>query len=135
MEIFYSHPTQEKIVGNIYKGRVEDVLPGLGSAFVDVGEKKSLFLSKGEINDAIMISHGFKPWHGAPPINKLLRPGQTLILQVRRGGSGRRTRKGRRRSVSPGGSGSSFPPKTAWGSPAASRVYGSSDACAVPRVS
>jgi ribonuclease G len=102
MEIFYSHPTQEKIVGNIYKGRVEDVLPGLGSAFVDVGEKKSLFLSKGEINDAIMISHGFKPWHGAPPINKLLRPGQTLILQVRRGGIGSKNPQGTTKISLPG---------------------------------
>ncbi len=46
MEIYYGHPTRERIVGNIYKGRVEDVLPGMGSAFVDVGEKKSLFLSQ-----------------------------------------------------------------------------------------
>ena len=61
MEIYYAHPTQENIVGNIYKGKVEDVLPGLGSAFVNVGEKRSLFLSKGEINDHIMIEKGFKP--------------------------------------------------------------------------
>jgi len=102
MEIYYGHPTQEKIVGNIYKGRVEDVLPGLGSAFVDVGEKKSLFLSQGEINDAMLLSCGFKPWHGAAPINKILRSDQTLILQVRRGGIGSKNPQGTTKISLPG---------------------------------
>ena len=102
MEIYYAHPTQENIVGNVYKGKVEDVLPGLGSAFVNVGEKKSLFLSKGEINDQIMIEKGFKPWHGAAPINKLLRPGQTLTLQVRRGGIGTKNPQGTTKISLPG---------------------------------
>lgn len=86
MEIYYSHPSQEKIVGNIYKGRVEDVLPGLGSAFVDVGERQSLFLSRGEINDSILIEHGLEPRNGRIPINKILRRGQSILLQVRRAG-------------------------------------------------
>ncbi len=102
MEIYYGHPTQDNIVGNIYKGKVEDVLPGLGSAFVDVGEKKSLFLSKGEINDQIMIEKGFKPWHGSAPINKLLRPGQTLVLQVRRGEIGSKNPQGTTKISLPG---------------------------------
>jgi ribonuclease G len=102
MEIYYGHPTQENIVGNIYKGKVEDVLPGLGSAFVDVGEKKSLFLSKQEISDRIMIEKGYKPWHGAAPINKLLRPGQTLTLQVRRGGIGSKNPQGTTKISLPG---------------------------------
>lgn len=102
MEIFYGHPTQEKIVGNIYKGRVEDVLPGLGSAFVDVGEKKSLFLSRGEINDAIVIAKGFKPWSGGAPINKLLRSKETLTIQVRRGGIGSKNPQGTTKISLPG---------------------------------
>lgn len=55
MEIYYGHPSHEKLVGNIYRGRIEDVLPGLGSAFVDVGERKSLFLSQSEINDSYLL--------------------------------------------------------------------------------
>lgn len=102
MEIYYAHPTHENIVGNIYKGKVEDVLPGLGSAFVNVGEKKSLFLSRGELNDKLLIEKGFKPWHGAAPINKLLRPGQTLTLQVRRGGIGSKNPQGTTKISLPG---------------------------------
>lgn len=102
MEIYYGHPSKEKIVGNIYKGRVEDVLPGMGSAFVDVGERKSLFLSQGELNDAMLRSRGFKPWHGAAPINKVLRPGQSLILQVRRAGIGSKNPQGTTKISLPG---------------------------------
>ena len=102
MEIHYGHPSQEKIVGNIYKGRVEDVLPGLGSAFVDVGEKKNLFLSQNEINDQILIEKGFKPWQGRVPIEKVLKPGQLLTLQVRRAGIGTKNPQGTTKISLPG---------------------------------
>ncbi len=102
MEIYYGHPTQEKLMGNIYKGRVEDVLPGMGSAFVDVGERKSLFLSQSEINDGILTEKGFKPWQGAAPINKVLRQGQSLTLQVRRDGIGSKNPQGTTKISIPG---------------------------------
>ncbi len=102
MEIYYGHPTQERIVGNIYKGKVEDVLPGMGAAFVDVGERKSLFLPQGEINDSILKEHGFKPWHGAAPIEKVLRPGQSLLLQIRRGEIGTKNPQGTTKISLPG---------------------------------
>ncbi len=34
----------DKVVGNIYQGRVENVLPGISSAFVDVGQEKNAYL-------------------------------------------------------------------------------------------
>ena len=102
MEIYYGHPSQEKTVGNVYKGRVEDVLPGMGSAFVNVGEKQSLFLSQNEINDGLLIEHGFKPWQGAAPINKVLRPGDTIVLQVRRAGIGSKNPQGTTKVSLPG---------------------------------
>jgi len=102
MEIYYGHPSQQKLVGNIYKGRVEDVLPGLGSAFVDVGEQKSLFLSQGEINDTILKKHGFKPWHGSAPISKVVRPGENVVLQVRRAGIGSKNPQGTTKISIPG---------------------------------
>ncbi len=102
MEIYYGHPSHEKLVGNIYRGRVEDVLPGLGSAFVDVGERKSLFLSQSEINDPYLIEKGFKPWQSGVPINKLLRPGQFVTLQVRRDGIGSKNPQGTMKVSLPG---------------------------------
>jgi len=102
MEIQYGHPTQEKLVGNIYRGRVQDVLPGLGSAFVDVGEGKNLFLSLGEINDAVILDKGFKPWQGNLPIAKLLKPGDMVTIQVRREGIGDKNPQGTLKISLPG---------------------------------
>jgi len=102
MEIYYGHPSQERIVGNIYQGRVEDVLPGLGSAFVDVGERQSLFLSQGELNDQLLLDRGLKPWHGPAPIEKVVRPGQSLVLQVRRAGIGSKNPQGTTKISLPG---------------------------------
>ena len=40
---------QERLVGNIYKGRVANVLPGMQAAFVDIGLDKNAFLYAGDI--------------------------------------------------------------------------------------
>lgn len=87
-EIFYESAKQRNLVGNVYKGKVEDVLSGLGSAFVDVGEDESLFLSKSEINDAILRSRGFDPSERPPRIDQVIHEGESLIVQVRREGIG-----------------------------------------------
>ena len=102
MEIHYGHPSQDKIVGNIYHGRVEDVLPGLGSAFVGIGEAKSLFLSRNELNDALLASAGVKPWQTDVPITNLLKRGQMLTLQVRRDGIGNKNPQGTTKISLPG---------------------------------
>lgn len=102
MEIYYGHPAQEKIVGNIYHGRVEDVLPGLGSAFIDIGEKQSLFLSQGEISEAILDKKKIKTRRGVTSIDKILRRGERLIIQVRRGGIGTKNPQGTTKISLPG---------------------------------
>ena len=40
---------RERLVGNIYKGRVQNVLPGMQAAFVDIGLDKNAFLYVGDI--------------------------------------------------------------------------------------
>ena len=102
MEIYYGHPSQERRVGNIYKGRVEDVLPGMGSAFVDVGEDQNLFLSRNELNDQLLQQQGVKPWQNDVPITKILRAGQMLTLQVRREGIGNKNPQGTTKISLPG---------------------------------
>ncbi|MCI2426476.1 Rne/Rng family ribonuclease [Candidatus Acetothermia bacterium] len=102
MEIYYGHPAQEKIVGNIYHGRVEDVLPGLGSAFIDIGEKQSLFLSQSEISEAILEKKKIKAQRSTISIDKILRRGETLIIQVRRGGIGTKNPQGTTKISLPG---------------------------------
>mgnify|MGYP000023419334 CR=1 FL=1 len=102
VEVHFDVPGHKPLVGNIYKGKVETVLPGMGAAFVDVGERQSLFLSQHEINDAMLIAKGFEPWRGSAPIQKILRPGQAVIIQVRREGVGKKNPQGTTKISLPG---------------------------------
>jgi len=49
VELFFERRKERGIVGNIYKGRVQRVLPGMQAAFVDVGLEKAAFLYVGDI--------------------------------------------------------------------------------------
>lgn len=44
VEVYIERPLTQRIVGNIYKGRVQNVLPGMQAAFVDIGIEKNAFL-------------------------------------------------------------------------------------------
>ena len=69
------------IVGNIYKGKVNRVLPGMEAAFVDIGLEKAGFLHVSDI-DIGDDSNGDGENASRPVINELLREGQTLLVQV-----------------------------------------------------
>lgn len=84
MEVHFELPDRRSLVGNIYKGKVETVLPGMGAAFVQVGEKKPLFLAAHELHDGILKAKGWELSRGVPPIQKILKTGESLIVQVRR---------------------------------------------------
>jgi len=51
-EYYIERPQDRTIVGNIYKGRIDAVLPSLGAAFVDIGLVKKGFLYLSEIEFA-----------------------------------------------------------------------------------
>lgn len=84
VEMHIEVPGRRSLVGNIYKGKVETVLPGLGAAFVQVGENKPLFLAAHELHEGLLKAKGFEPGRGIPPIQKLVKPGQGVLVQVRR---------------------------------------------------
>ncbi|MCS7240675.1 MAG: Rne/Rng family ribonuclease [Candidatus Bipolaricaulota bacterium] len=88
VEVHFELPERRTLVGNIYKGKVDTVLPGMGAAFVQVGEKKTLFLAAHELHDGLLKAKGFDPGRGVPPIQKVLKPGEALLVQVRREGVG-----------------------------------------------
>ncbi len=90
--------------GNIYKGRVQRVLPGIQAAFVDIGMEKAGFLYAGDIATAKQQVDSFTEdmeqtdeadnvaetvdsspsRRNAPPISGLLKDGQDLMVQVSR---------------------------------------------------
>ena len=49
-EIFIEHKSKRGIVGNVYKGLVTKILPGMQVAFVDIGLEKAGFLYVGDID-------------------------------------------------------------------------------------
>ena len=70
-----------QIDGNMYLGRVQNVLPGMEAAFVDIGTPKNAVLYRGDVRyDADDVEGGARP--GQARIEHLLRPGQNILCQV-----------------------------------------------------
>ncbi|OGF57210.1 MAG: hypothetical protein A2Z21_02090 [Candidatus Fraserbacteria bacterium RBG_16_55_9] len=93
MEIYYEDPKRARLVGNIYKGIVKDVLSGISAGFIDVGEGENLFLSAKELNESLLRNRGYR--RGSTfPIGKILKGGQQWIVQVKREGIGEKNPQG-----------------------------------------
>jgi ribonuclease G len=82
-EVYFERRGGRSIVGNIYKGRVDNVLPGLEAAFVDFGLEKNGFLHVDEIvlPGVEQVKRG-RGKENTPRITELLRPGQEIVVQV-----------------------------------------------------
>src|SRR3954463_16026154 len=52
VELYIERRRERGIVGNIYKGRVRRVLPGMQAAFVDIGQEKAAFLYVADVRGA-----------------------------------------------------------------------------------
>jgi len=69
-------------VGNIYTGRVVRVLPGMQSAFIDVGLERAAFLHVADLQGLPGTRGGGNAGPPPPPIEKLVFEGQNLVVQV-----------------------------------------------------
>jgi ribonuclease G len=80
-EVYFERRGQRSIVGNIYKGKVDNVLAGLEAAFVDIGLEKNGFLHVDEI--VLPGVERVKRGRGSGPrITELLQPDQEVVVQV-----------------------------------------------------
>ncbi|MGZ4296246.1 MAG: Rne/Rng family ribonuclease [Solirubrobacteraceae bacterium] len=83
-ELYLERRGNRSIVGNIYKGRVDNVLAGLEAAFVDIGLEKNGFLHV----DEIVLPGVEAPRRGrggsrdGRNITDMLKPGQEIVVQV-----------------------------------------------------
>jgi ribonuclease E len=68
-----------QIDGNIYLGRVQNVLPGMEAAFVDIGTPKNAVLYRGDVH---FDPDDVEERDANARIEQLLRPGQTILCQV-----------------------------------------------------
>ncbi|MHB1855261.1 MAG: Rne/Rng family ribonuclease, partial [Acidimicrobiales bacterium] len=84
IEHYLSRPQDDalEIDGNIYIGRVQNVLPGMEAAFVDIGTPKNAVLYRGDVRfDREDMEDNPTP-PSSKRIEELLRPGQTILCQV-----------------------------------------------------
>ncbi|MCX7771787.1 MAG: Rne/Rng family ribonuclease [Clostridia bacterium] len=83
-EVYIESHEDGTLVGNIYRGKVERVLPGMQSAFIDIGLDKNAFLYVKDVlplqydEDGDVLPHG----EGLPDISELLSQGQEITVQV-----------------------------------------------------
>lgn len=86
-ELYVERPGADDAVGDIYLGRVENVVRGMNAAFVDIGREKNGFLSA---NDIRITDRGLASQLDAMRIEKLAHPGETLLVQVTKAQSGQK---------------------------------------------
>lgn len=82
-EIHVERHTKRGLVGNIYRGKVSRVLPGMQAAFVDIGLEKAAFLHASDIVAHSEIAEEFSTTHiQKQDIRELVRDGQDIVVQV-----------------------------------------------------
>ena len=82
-EVFIERFHTRGTVGNIYKAKVARILPGMQSAFVEIGQARTAFMHITDLVDShelVMRERGEAPNH--PPINEILHDGQEFLVQV-----------------------------------------------------
>ncbi|MER7560254.1 Rne/Rng family ribonuclease [Nocardioides sp. NPDC126508] len=78
VEHYVARESQTSLIGNVYLGRVQNVLPSMEAAFIDIGKGRNAVLYAGEVNWA---SLGWK--EGQPrKIESVLTSGQKVLVQV-----------------------------------------------------
>lgn len=82
VEKYEEDENNKSIEGNIYIGKVQNVITGLQSAFVNIGEKKNAFIHVKDILPKVDITKETQPQ--TETINKLVKPGDPIIVEVKK---------------------------------------------------
>ncbi len=72
VEYYEEELDYNSIEGNIYVGKVQNVVPGLEAAFINIGENKNAFIHRKDLLN----------YNEDLPINKIIKPGEKLLVQV-----------------------------------------------------
>ncbi len=78
VEHYVARESQTSLIGNIYLGRVQNVLPSMEAAFIDIGKGRNAVLYAGEVNWSAL---GHKDGQ-ARKVESVLKSGQTILVQV-----------------------------------------------------
>ena len=94
VELVIERDENKSIVGNIYKGRVESIIPGIQAAFIDIGQEKNGFLYVSDIalaegtgdfdfeNGVVKPKKGSKRRAADRRIEQIIKKGQNIMVQV-----------------------------------------------------
>jgi len=84
VEYYVERTYDERVIGNIYKGKVANVLPGIQAAFVDIGLEKNAFLYIGDLNSFKQNSEDEDVFDviAKTSIKDILHVGQEVLVQV-----------------------------------------------------
>lgn len=89
VEILIERPDINKIIGNVYKGKVVNVLPGMQAAFVDIGLEKNGFLYRDELVSFQQSSEA-EDVKKERSISQFVTVGQEILVQVTKEGFGKK---------------------------------------------
>ena len=93
-EFLVEHPTEERLVGSIFKGRIQNLEHDLQAAFVDIGLKKNAFLHYWDMlpdddsrldDDSGRVRHSRRRRVNNDQISKRFPPGKEIVVQVTKG--------------------------------------------------
>lgn len=88
-EILIERPATNKLIGNVYKGKVVNVLPGMQAAFVDIGLDKNGFLYRDELVSFQQLE-GNEAGKKDCSISQFVTVGQEILVQVTKEGFGKK---------------------------------------------
>ncbi|MBA2463636.1 MAG: ribonuclease E/G, partial [Nocardioidaceae bacterium] len=77
VEHYVARESQTSLIGNVYLGRVQNVLPSMEAAFIDIGKGRNAVLYAGEVNWG-----SFGAGNGPRKIEQVLKSGQAVLVQV-----------------------------------------------------
>jgi len=95
IELVVERPDSLRVVGNIYRGKIVSILPGIQAAFVDIGLGKAAFLHASDVNPSLLLEDDDAEMERYTnqnnnkrkrivriPIEKVLEEGQEILVQV-----------------------------------------------------
>lgn len=107
IELVVERPDQYRILGNIYRGRVASILPGIQSAFIDIGLEKSAFLHASDVDPSLLLqedddrierytnrgARSKRRQIARVPIEQVIETGQDILVQVSKESIGNKSPK------------------------------------------
>jgi ribonuclease G len=96
VELAVERPQQYRMLGNIYRGKIVSILPGIQSAFVDIGQQKNAFLHAADVDPTLLLDtkdealieqytdrgRSNRRKVARVPIEQVIEEGQEILVQV-----------------------------------------------------